>query len=140
MENTDIHPSSFNLLKYKIVRSDFKINDNYTQSAPFDAKFDPSGVFNTKECQFELTLRVIITDSKENFYVDVTAKATFGINKKESKESLDKFFYINAPSIIFPYVRAYISALMTLSENPFIIPTFNLVALGQHLKDNTKEI
>ena len=57
---------------------------------------------------------------------------------KEGLENLGKFFYINAPALLFPYIRAYISTLTNLSGfEPINLPTLNMTRLGDDLKKNT---
>lgn len=47
-------------------------------------------------------------------------------------------FYKNAPAIIFPYVRAYVTSLTVLSGIEAInIPTMNLSSIADDLKNNT---
>lgn len=49
-------------------------------------------------------------------------------------------FYKNAPAIIFPYVRAYVSSLTVLSGIDAVnIPTMNLTSIAEDLKENTKK-
>ena len=53
-------------------------------------------------------------------------------------DNLTTYFYINAPAIIFPYVRAYIAALTSLSGFETInLPPINVGVLKEELKSNT---
>ncbi|MFW6352660.1 MAG: protein-export chaperone SecB [Bacteroidota bacterium] len=56
-------------------------------------------------------------------------------------ETLDKLLYINAPALLFPYIRANISTLTNLSGFELVnFPTLNMTKLGNDLKKNTKQI
>ena len=55
-------------------------------------------------------------------------------------ERLGAFFTMNAPAIIFPYIRGYISMLTSLSGcGNVLLPTLNLTSLGEKLAQNIKE-
>ncbi len=44
---------------------------------------------------------------------------------------------MNAPAILFPYIRSYISTLSTLSGlSPIVLHTLNLTSLKDELLDN----
>ena len=60
-------------------------------------------------------------------------------NTKELTVSVNDFLYINAPTIIFPYLRETVSS-MTLRAGikPLIIPTFNFKEMRE--KNQQKEL
>jgi len=73
--------------------------------------------------------------------VEIDAVANYTFNNKTGLENLGNFFYINAPALLFPYVRAYISTLTNLSGfEPINLPTLNMTKLGEDLKNNTIEV
>ena len=54
---------------------------------------------------------------------------------------MNQYFYTNAPAILFPYIRAYISTLTNLSGyKPINLPTLNLTSLREDLEKNTSEV
>ena len=54
---------------------------------------------------------------------------------------MNQYFYTNAPAILFPYIRAYISTLTNLSGyKPINLPTLNLTSLREELEKNTTEV
>lgn len=61
-------------------------------------------------------------------------------NIKDLPVSLDDFLYVNAPAIIFPYLRETISS-MTLRAGikPLIIPTFNFKEMRDKKKQEDKK-
>ena len=55
----------------------------------------------------------------------------------KDSDKLSRFLYLNAPAIMFPYLRAYISSLTALSGiNPITLPTLNLSGLKSELESN----
>ena len=54
--------------------------------------------------------------------------------------NLLNFICINAPAIIFPYIRAYVSTLTSLSGIPTIImPTINMESVGRQLREKIQK-
>ena len=67
--------------------------------------------------------------------------SNFSFDSQIEITQLNKYFYMNAPAILFPYIRAYISTLSVLSGiEPITLPTLNLSGLGKELEKNTVEI
>jgi preprotein translocase subunit SecB len=72
---------------------------------------------------------------------DFEMVGNFMFSDFEGIDNAKSIFYINAPAILFPYVRAYISTITNLSGNDTItLPTLNLSSLGSILKENTTSI
>jgi preprotein translocase subunit SecB len=110
-------------------------------SSDFSIGFDPKGFVNKKKSIFQLRLGIKINDKKNVINIEISSVANYHFDKEITKDQLDKLFYINAPAILFPYIRAYISTLTNLSGfKPINLPTLNLTGLGEDLKQNTKEI
>jgi len=96
-----------------------------------------SGILYKKEKRFNL---IMDTAFSEDDVFDAKVNLTgFFEFKNELEDTADDFFYLNAPAILFPHVRAYVAALTALSGMPAIIlPTFNLTDLAEKLKQSTK--
>jgi len=131
--------AKFQFKNYKIIKSHFEIKGDDPSNA-IDLKFNPKGVISRENSCFKLQLGVLIEDENHSFLIEVVIVADFYFDNDISPEHLNQYFYINAPALLFPYVRAYISTLTTLSGiNAINLPTLNLTALGGQLKDNTSE-
>ena len=75
----------------------------------------------------------VYSDSQE-VDIKVSLVAHFSYRTPDVEGLLDSYIAYNAPAIIFPYVRAYISALTGLSGiSPIILPTLNMERFGQDL-------
>lgn len=131
--------SKFQFKNYKIIKSHFDIKGD-NPSNTIDLKFDPRGIINKDNSCFKLQLGVFIEDENKSFFIEIIIVADFYFDSDIIPEHLNQYFYINAPALLFPYVRAYISTLTTLSGiNAINLPTLNLTALGEQLKINTIE-
>jgi preprotein translocase subunit SecB len=130
--------SKFQFKGFLIKKSIIVINNR--DSNDFNIGFIPSGILNRKENTFILNLETKISDKSDGIDIKVEAEGEFSY-ENISEEQLENFLYVNASAILFPYIRAYISSLTSLSGiKPINLPTLNLVSLKQVLKENIKEI
>ncbi|WP_339888942.1 protein-export chaperone SecB [uncultured Flavobacterium sp.] len=108
--------------------SDFKI----------DININPKGFVFKSLNQFKLQLSVDVKDVDDNFNINIVTDAIFSYPENaELTKYIDTLFVVNAPAIVFPYVRAYISSLTALSGMPTLnLPTLNLSNVGEQLKNN----
>jgi len=132
--------SKFQFKGFKIIRSFIERNEN-EPSKKISLEFMPKGLLNKKNSSFQLHLGVKIEDENKAYVIEIMAVADYFFNKKESLENLNNFFYINAPALLFPYIRAYISTLTNLSGFESInLPTLNMSGLGEDLKKNITDV
>lgn len=132
--------SSFSFEGFKITQSLFDWKEGEL-GKNFQISFKLSGIHFLKESRFQLKLQTKIVNDSQLLHIDVDAVATYKINGDDSAEALKSFFYLNAPAILFPYIRAYVSTLTTLSGlKPVTLPTLNLSNLANELEKNTKRI
>lgn len=131
--------AKFQFKNYKIIKSHFELKGDSPANA-INLKFEPKGVINRENSCFKLQLGVFIEDENHSFIIEVIIVADFYFDSDISQEHLNQYFYVNAPALLFPYVRAYIATLTTLSGiNAINLPTLNLTALGGQLEKNTIE-
>ncbi len=132
--------AKFQFKDFIIKRSLIDVGDDIP-STKLSLNFFPRGIIDKSKGNFQLSLGVLINDDGNNLKLEVDAIANFLFDKEVSAEMLDSYFYINAPAILFPYIRAYISTLTNLSgSTPVTLPTMNLISLGDDLKNNTIEL
>jgi len=101
-----------------------------------DLHFTPKGYILVNLNQFHLRLDVNIKDADDKFDIKLSTISIFsfpeGANIEEYKQSL---FVLNAPAIVFPYLRAYITSLTALSGmSTLTLPTLNMATIGEELK------
>lgn len=129
--------SAFTFEKYSILRSVINRKSDETPKS-LQIGFEPKGTHFKDDGRFELSLKVRIEDEGKNLQIEVDTIATYVLEGEVSDKMLNTFFYINAPAILFPYIRAYIAALTTLSGMaPINLPTLNLTQLAPELEKNT---
>jgi preprotein translocase subunit SecB len=129
--------SAFKFEKYSILRSVISRKSDETPES-LQIGFEPKGTHYKEDGRFELSLGVRIEDEKKNLLIEVDAFAIYALEGEVSDKMLQTFFYINAPAILFPYIRAYIATLTTLSGMaPINLPTLNLTQLAPELEKNT---
>lgn len=132
--------SKFQFKGFKIIRCLIERNDN-EPSKKISLGFAPKGFINKKKSNFQLQLGIKIEDENKSFNIEIKAVANYHFENREKLVNLEKFFFMNAPALLFPYIRAYISTLTNLSGfEPINLPTLNMSGLGEDLKKNTKEI
>lgn len=69
------------------------------------------------------------------------AVGLFKFKSTVKQEELSNYFYVNAPAIIFPYIRAYVASVSALSGlSPINLPVMNLTGLGEELKKKTRKV
>jgi len=139
MEQTE-NNTSFQFRTFKILKSIIEIGED-KPSDSYNLRFIPSAIIKKSESCFIMTLKVNINDDNKAINIEIQSIGEFFFQSNINKEELESYFYVNAPAILFPYIRAYITTLTTLSGiNPIILPTLNLSALGSQLKANTTEL
>lgn len=115
------------------------INTDHRQSNDLKVSFDPSGIFNSEKSEYELKFIFNAISGESNSpFVNIECIANFKFENVSNFHEIPSYFYRNSIAIIFPYVRAFISTV-TLQANipPVILPTMNLSALENPLKENT---
>jgi preprotein translocase subunit SecB len=136
MSKNSVTQAPFKFKNFIIPESQIKIAPG-ANSDSIDVKINPEGVIHENKKIFEVTLNIFLT-SDEKFEVAVKMVGLFEFKDVIVKEELNNYFYVNAPAIIFPYLRSYISALTALSGcNTIILPPMNMTLLGEDLKKNT---
>ncbi|WP_042369767.1 protein-export chaperone SecB [Bacteroides neonati] len=127
-----VNNSEFRFDGYLIKESSIKINKEVNDSTELGISIIPSGV-RYKE-KFVLTLEVSIKDRTGDFCVDLTVDGSFIFKEDLENNKLGIFFTANAPALIFPYIRAYVCMLTSLSgAGSVVLPTLNLVDVGREL-------
>lgn len=110
------------------------------ETGQMNIDIDLHGYVYIKNKTYQLDMITKVWDEKEVFKSEVHGVGFFEFEDIEDK-NIDSYFYLNAPAILFPYIRAYIASLTALSGfNPITLPTLNLESLKEKLKENTEYI
>jgi preprotein translocase subunit SecB len=132
--------SAFQFKGYRIERSLIELKSTEI-GEKFSISFDPKGFINKAESNYQLHLTTYIKDQEDTINIEINIVAFFSFDNKIEKDQLNNMFFINAPAIVFPYLRSYITTLTVLSGiDPVILPTLNLSGIGKELEQNTTEV
>lgn len=126
---------------FKVVRSLWEVKGMGLPSENLNLEFDLNGVLDIKNNLFILNLSIHLFD-EGTLNIEVESSANFTIpGSNIDNPTIENFLYLNAPAILFPYIRAYITSLTALSGMKSItIPIINMTNLKDQLKENTKKI
>jgi preprotein translocase subunit SecB len=128
--------SAFQFENFKIQRSLIDIKNNEDDDLKID--IDLNGKINKSKKIFLLFMDIKINNNSNSVNIEVSSTGKYSFPETEDLDNHRMFFYVNAPALLFPYVRAYISTLTTISGLKTItLPTLNLTELGPKLKENT---
>ncbi len=124
--NIDKATSTIQLTQIYLKESIFKRGDSL--NASFSLKINT----HTKRDgnKFEVSVNVVLESKEDTFFAcSVTTTGLFSINGEFPKDQIT-FERINAPAIIYPYVRHHIRNLSIESGlNPILIPIVNFESL-----------
>lgn len=131
----------------KLSFEGFKINNSRidikgTVGPEMNIGLDASGEIKKAEQVFHLTLKVQIEDSLKGMFIEVLASSDYKLIDADIEDPIfSNYLYLNAPAILFPYIRSYITALTALSGvPPVIIPPINIAGIKESLKEHTQVI
>lgn len=120
----------FRLKDYKITQSHFDINpENISTTDNMAIEIKRENLLNETESLFKLDMSVNMSDEKGNIKIFTKIEGLFEFDSTLDETQKNNFFDINAPAILYPIIRAYISSLTSLSGfNHIILPTINFAA------------
>lgn len=132
-----VHEADFRFNEYKILKSHIDVNDAKERAKEYTIDINPSG--RKKDNKFELLLEITINDKNEAINIHLNIVGYFNFRANINANTLPQYFIVNAPAILFPYVRAYISLLTSLSGiGTITLPTLNMSSLAKRLSQNIK--
>lgn len=132
--NEKIEKARFRFVEYLFKETSIKLTG---EDISDDVEFgiEPNGIFEEDNKMFILTLNVLVKDKKSSLEVKMTVIGKFKYETNDIQE-LVPYLGFNAPAIIFPYIRAYITNITALGGmSPIILPTLNMESVGKELLD-----
>lgn len=118
--------SKLQFKQYKIISSYIKIKDGEI-SPHFNIEIDRDSDIseNRKELNVKIKTKIIDDNNIVDIFVEMIGFFEFDSTVDDTTKNI--FTKVSGPAILFPYVRAYIGALSSLSGiNPIVLPTLNL--------------
>lgn len=136
-----VKSATFQFTGFQIIESHIVRQEVEKKTSNLNLSFNPRGVIDKENKIYKIYLGVHIEDSEKIFVADFEIVGSFLFSDLIGIDNSNSVFYVNAPAILFPYVRAYISTITNLSGRDTItLPTLNLSSLGSILKENTKSV
>ena len=132
--NEKIEKARFRFVEYLFQETSIKLTG---EDIGDDVEFgiEPNGIFEEDNKMFILTLNVLVKDKKSRLEVKMTVTGKFEYETNDIQE-LVPYLGFNAPAIMFPYIRAYITNITALGGmSPIILPTLNMESVGKELLD-----
>lgn len=132
--NKKVEKARFRFVEYLFKETSIKLTG---EDISDDVEFgiEPNGIFEEDNKMFILTLNVLVKDKKSNLEVKMTVTGKFEYETNDIQE-LVPYLGFNAPAIMFPYIRAYITNITALGGmSPIILPTLNMESVGKELLD-----
>lgn len=126
--------AKFRFKGYRILKSEIIIPDRDTLDGNLDVTFTQQQTESPEELIYKHFVGVSIKNKDASIRINVMIVGIFEFDDDISAELKGTFFNSNAPAIIFPYLRAYVTTLTGLSGiQPMILPTLNL-STGVNIK------
>ena len=136
---SNVESTSFQFTGFQILESHIVRQEDGRKTVNLNLSFNPRGIVDKLNKTYKIYLGVQIEDPEKLFVANFEMVGNFSFSDIPENDNQNSLFYINAPAILFPYLRAYISTITTLSGKETItLPTLNLTSLGSILKENTK--
>lgn len=130
--------AEFTFENFKVLKSNL-IFPEYSISPSFNIDIEPKGVFSNSSMIYTLELKLIVQEQDGREIINIISQSEF-LFKGEFDE-IPPYFTLNAPAIAYPYLRAYVSGLTSLSGMSTIgLPIMNLVSLAENLKKNFSRV
>lgn len=119
--------AKFRFKGYKITESHIVTNQEKSASQNLNVEFEQTVGVDEGGHNMRLDMTANISDENKALDIRVKAQGLFEFDSDLKPKEKDTFFRTSAPAILFPYVRAYITTLSSLSGiKPVILPTLNM--------------
>ncbi len=119
--------AKFRLTSFSILKSLIEIKEGVEINNKLSVDFKQTSGINEAEHKFKYTFEIVVTDENNALNINVVMNGFFEFDQDIDEKMRASFFNVNAPAILFPYVRAHITTLTSLSGiKPVILPTLNL--------------
>ena len=132
-------PHSLNFKFFKISKIVYQ-SENLINESPFDidVQFINEYPDASNRNVFHTVFVVKITDQQNDSTFQLQAIGGFEISVDVKESIHENYTLISAPSIVFPYIRAFISNLfIQTGSSPLILPPINFVARYHDLKSKS---
>jgi preprotein translocase subunit SecB len=126
-------------IKFNFVilsKSDFERKKSIQTKNEISIKYTCNNIINPNNQILETELTAEITEKNENFKFICSMVGVFTLENDSENLNLKDFAEMNAPALIFPYIREHITSITSKAGlQPVILPPTNIMALVQTTKE-----
>ena len=119
--------AQFRFMDFKVIKSIYQIDvPKFKQGGKLDVNFKfPAELDYAQRQPIAFPMEVLIENEDKSLRIQVGIIGVFESDVDITKEK--SFIEVSAPAIIFPYIRAYVSNLTSMSGiQPILLPTYNM--------------
>lgn len=117
----------------------FSRKEGFSDRPEMNMHLTSSASYSKDEDKLTYELSCEVKDSKEYFNIKCTMIGFFSVIKGQENMGLKEYSNLNAPALIFPYIREIIASTTTRAGIPsVVIPPTNLNLLKRPADDNTE--
>lgn len=119
--------AQFRFIDFKVIKSIYQIDvPKFKQGGKLDVNFKfPAELDYAQGQPIAFPMEVLIENEDKSLRIQVGIIGVFESDVDITKEK--SFIEVSAPAILFPYIRAYVSNLTSMSGiQPILLPTYNM--------------
>lgn len=132
MNDKSTAKASFQFKGYRILETSARFPEKDEPTA-ISIEFSPNGTLDRENKRFVLHLEVKVFNEENTLSIVFKVIAYF-IYEGDDEDKVKRFLGQNAPALVFPYIRAFVTNLTALSGiPPLVLPTLNLAQVGRDL-------
>ncbi len=121
-----MNESKFQLREQRITKIKYNSNKNFDFDEPLSIDYDIKISQNSLEDGFGIVTLDVGIFNKKNFdevpfVIEITIEGEFDWNSSIDGEELKMLLNVNAPAVLFSYLRPFISQITLFSGNPPLV-------------------
>ena len=126
-----MNESKFQLREQRITKIKYNSNKNFDFDEPLSIDYDIKISQNSLEDGFGIVTLDVGIFNKKNFdevpfVIEITIEGEFDWNSSIDGEELKMLLNVNAPAVLFSYLRPFISQITLFSDNPpLVLPSID---------------
>ena len=123
-----------------LKKSRFERKDMIEEGTPnINVNFNINNRLNKEKAKLFTEFTITLGENDDSpFYLDVSMIGVFSVDNSKKNMDLKEFSENNAPALVLPYLREYISntTMRAGLKAPFILPPINVIKM---MKEKNKE-
>ena len=133
--------ADYRILKVTLTKSIFELpHSSYQPKGDLKLGLHRNNNVELKDKQFTVPLNVKVLEKESGFKMEVTMLGHFEVLTEDTQElDFKSFCNVNAPAIIYPYVRQHVRNLSLEAgfNKPIILPIVNFVKFAESAEQSS---